>query len=248
MPLGCDSVENAVTEVPPMQCWVVMPISLTYASAENWVSVATPAFQPNLPTRVPFRLCDGSLGLGSTIDTWLAMPRMLDGCAEARLSKNESGIASTRPSPNSGVVRRPTLWIVASGGSCSSGTEQDWPLRPVKLPTVNSWRSEPPRAGNGPLPSLASGSKSWTPKKLKVVPNRRFAYAWKGGNEANVGYGSRLETVVTWTLSKVENGTRVHLVHSGFVLRDNDTAFKSMGEGWKKVVRNIGAIVGDSGS
>src|SRR5436190_14253743 len=95
MPLGCDSVENAVTEVPPMQCWVVMPISLTYASAENWVSVATPAFQPNLPTRVPFRICDGSLGLGSTIDTWLAMPRMLDCCAEARLSKNESGIAST---------------------------------------------------------------------------------------------------------------------------------------------------------
>jgi hypothetical protein len=37
-------------------------------------------------------------------------------------------------------------------------------------------------------------------------------------------------------------GTRLRLVHSGFVLPKNDTAFKSMGEGWKKVVRNLGDI------
>jgi len=49
--------------------------------------------------------------------------------------------------------------------------------------------------------------------------------------------------VVTFILSKVENGTRLRLVHSGFVLPKNDTAFKSMSEGWKKVVQNIGAIV-----
>ena len=29
---------------------------------------------------------------------------------------------------------------------------------------------------------------------------------------------------------------------SGFVLPKNETAFRSMGEGWKKVVRNLGAI------
>ena len=75
------------------------------------------------------------------------------------------------------------------------------------------------------------------------MPNERFAYAWKGGHEANVGYGSRLDTVVTLILSKVENGTRLRLVHSGFVLPKNDAAFKNMSEGWKKVVRNIGAIV-----
>ena len=78
---------------------------------------------------------------------------------------------------------------------------------------------------------------------LEVKPNERFAYAWKGGHEGNVGYGSRLDTVVTFILSKVENGTRLRLVHSGFVLPKNDTAFKNMSEGWKKVVRNIGAIV-----
>ena len=32
---------------------------------------------------------------------------------------------------------------------------------------------------------------------LEVMPNERFAYAWKGGHEANVGYGARLDTVVT---------------------------------------------------
>ena len=77
---------------------------------------------------------------------------------------------------------------------------------------------------------------------LEVIPNERFAYAWKGGHEGNVGYGSPLETVVTWTLSRVETGTRVRLVHSGFVTPRNDTAFKSMSEGWKTVVHRLGAI------
>ena len=77
---------------------------------------------------------------------------------------------------------------------------------------------------------------------LEVMPNERFVFAWKGGHEGNVGYGSRLDTVVTFILSRVENGTRLRLVHSGFVLPKNDTAFKNMSEGWKKVVRNIGDI------
>ena len=80
---------------------------------------------------------------------------------------------------------------------------------------------------------------------LEVRPNERFAFAWKGGHEENAGYGSRLDTVVTWTLSKVANGTRVRLVHSGFVPVKNDTAFKSMSEGWKKVVHTVGALAGE---
>ena len=83
---------------------------------------------------------------------------------------------------------------------------------------------------------------------LEAIPNERLVYAWKGGHEANVGYGSRLETVVTWTLARVDNGTRVRLVHSGFVLPKNDTAFKSMSEGWTKVVRNLDAIAAEQGS
>jgi uncharacterized protein YndB with AHSA1/START domain len=82
---------------------------------------------------------------------------------------------------------------------------------------------------------------------LEVMANERLAYAWKGGHEGNVGYGSRLETVVTFILSRVENGTRLRLVHSGFVLPKNDTAFTNMGEGWKKVVQNIDTIAAEQG-
>jgi uncharacterized protein YndB with AHSA1/START domain len=80
---------------------------------------------------------------------------------------------------------------------------------------------------------------------LEVRPNERFVYAWKGGHDGNIGYGSRLDTVVTWTLSRVGTGTRLRLVHSGFVSPTNDSALKSMGEGWTKVVPNIGAIAGE---
>jgi uncharacterized protein YndB with AHSA1/START domain len=80
---------------------------------------------------------------------------------------------------------------------------------------------------------------------LEAVPNERLVYTWQGGHEGNVGYGSRLETVVTWVLSKAENGTRLRLVHSGFVLPQNDTAFRNMSAGWKKVVPGIGAIAAE---
>jgi uncharacterized protein YndB with AHSA1/START domain len=80
---------------------------------------------------------------------------------------------------------------------------------------------------------------------LEVMPNERLAYSWKGGREGNVGYGSRLDTVVTWVLSRAENGTRLRLVHSGFVLPKNDIAFKNMSNGWNKVIRNIDAIAGE---
>jgi uncharacterized protein YndB with AHSA1/START domain len=87
------------------------------------------------------------------------------------------------------------------------------------------------------------------PAGFEPVEGKHFTYqtrpagAWDGGHEGNVGYGSRLDTVVTFILSKVENGTRLRLIHSGFVLPNNDAAFKGMSEGWKKVVQNIGAIV-----
>jgi uncharacterized protein YndB with AHSA1/START domain len=74
---------------------------------------------------------------------------------------------------------------------------------------------------------------------LEVIPNERFAFAWTGGHESNVGYGSRLDTVVTFTLSREAQGTRLRLVHSGFDLPRNETAFQGMSEGWPKVVRSL---------
>ena len=83
---------------------------------------------------------------------------------------------------------------------------------------------------------------------LEAVPNERLVYAWKGGHEANVGYGSPLDTVVSFTLARVGNGTRVRLVHSGFVLPTNDTAYRNMGDGWKRVVKDVGVIAAEQGS
>jgi uncharacterized protein YndB with AHSA1/START domain len=83
---------------------------------------------------------------------------------------------------------------------------------------------------------------------LHAIPNERFVYSWKGGHEGNVGYGALLDTVVNFTLKKVEGGTRLRLVHSGFVLPRNDTAFRNMSSGWNKVVPRIGAITGDHAS
>jgi uncharacterized protein YndB with AHSA1/START domain len=83
---------------------------------------------------------------------------------------------------------------------------------------------------------------------LEVTPNERLVYAWKGGHDANAGYGSRLETVVKWTLTKVDIGTRLRLVHSGFRTPNNDFAFKNMSEAWPKVLQKINTIAGDHDS
>jgi uncharacterized protein YndB with AHSA1/START domain len=79
---------------------------------------------------------------------------------------------------------------------------------------------------------------------LEVVPQERFRYAWRGGDDGNVGYGSKLDTVVTWTLTKVAGGTRLRLVHSGFLTPKNDTAFQNLGSGWKTVLVRIGQVLG----
>src|SRR3954451_18303067 len=83
---------------------------------------------------------------------------------------------------------------------------------------------------------------------LDVIANERFVYSWKGGHDGNAGYGSPLDTIVTFTLEKAEGGTRLRVVHSGFVLPRNDTAYRNMSGGWNKVVPLIGAITGEHDS
>ena len=61
-------------------------------------------------------------------------------------------------------------------------------------------------------------------------------------------------TARPWKLSspsrcaKAANGTRLRLVHSGFELPRNESAFKTMGEGWKKVVRTLDSIAAEQDS
>ncbi|MGZ9100019.1 MAG: SRPBCC family protein [Brevundimonas sp.] len=77
---------------------------------------------------------------------------------------------------------------------------------------------------------------------LEAKPHERLAWSWIGGHEANTGYGSRLDTVVTWTLTPVEGGVRVRLVHSGFDAARNESAYRKMSEGWPKVVQTVAGI------
>jgi uncharacterized protein YndB with AHSA1/START domain len=80
---------------------------------------------------------------------------------------------------------------------------------------------------------------------LEMVPNERLIYSWKGGSDDNPAYGSRLDSIVTWTLTPVEGGTRLRLVHSGFRSPGNDFAFDAMSGGWAKVTQRIGALAAE---
>lgn len=82
---------------------------------------------------------------------------------------------------------------------------------------------------------------------LEIVPNQRFGYAWRGGHESNIGYGAPLDTIVTWTLERVAGGTRVRMVHSGFNVPRNDSALKTMGDGWKKVLPKLETLIAQGG-
>jgi uncharacterized protein YndB with AHSA1/START domain len=81
---------------------------------------------------------------------------------------------------------------------------------------------------------------------LEVVAFRRLVYAWKGGDARNTGYGAPLDTTVTWSLTPVEAGTRIQLIHAGFVLPGNESAYTVMSGGWKKVIRQLGEISGEN--
>jgi uncharacterized protein YndB with AHSA1/START domain len=80
---------------------------------------------------------------------------------------------------------------------------------------------------------------------LEVMRNERLVYSWQSGHDGNAQNGSRLDTIVTWTLARVEGGTRLRLVHSGFVMPKNDAAFRNMRAGWRKAVDRMGALSGE---
>lgn len=80
---------------------------------------------------------------------------------------------------------------------------------------------------------------------LEVKAFERFSYSWTGGDSANSGYGSKLNTVVSWTLSDSVGGTRLQLRHSGFELPRNDTAYVNLGKGWKVCMERVSGIAGE---
>jgi uncharacterized protein YndB with AHSA1/START domain len=81
---------------------------------------------------------------------------------------------------------------------------------------------------------------------LTIEPEQRLTYSWRGGSDEVQGYGHRLDTTVTWTLSPTAaGGTHVRLEHAGFT--DQDTfAYENMGNGWRTNVATSLARVADS--
>jgi uncharacterized protein YndB with AHSA1/START domain len=72
---------------------------------------------------------------------------------------------------------------------------------------------------------------------LEVDAPKRLVYRWGDGTES----GSRLSTVVTWTLTPADNGTLVRMEHSGFRPQD-EAGYKSMGSGWPRILERLAQI------
>lgn len=77
---------------------------------------------------------------------------------------------------------------------------------------------------------------------LAADPPLLLRYSWKGGSDANPAYGSRLNSTVTWTLTPVEGGTHLKMVHDGFVFPGNRFAFDAMSPGWSRALDRIGEL------
>lgn len=76
---------------------------------------------------------------------------------------------------------------------------------------------------------------------LEVIPNEKLAYTWKGGPKPGV---INLDTILVWTLTPENGGTRLVLEHKGFKGWKNIVASIFMENGWKKgIPRRFGQIL-----
>jgi uncharacterized protein YndB with AHSA1/START domain len=73
---------------------------------------------------------------------------------------------------------------------------------------------------------------------VEVEREKKLRYAWRGGPAE-----SRLDTMVSWTLTPTGSGTRLKLEHSGFTQK-NAFAFDAMSKGWRgKVGERLGHVI-----
>ena len=61
-------------------------------------------------------------------------------------------------------------------------------------------------------------------------------------NDSGSNYGSKLDSVVTWTLQPEGRGTRLRMVHAGFRSPQNDFAYDAMSPGWSRIMGRLGEI------
>ena len=79
---------------------------------------------------------------------------------------------------------------------------------------------------------------------LECEPPRRLVYSWVGGAAGNRA-APVLDSTLTLTLSPVEGGTRLRLVHDGFRSPQNDAGYDAMSEGWSKMALRISQIIAE---
>jgi uncharacterized protein YndB with AHSA1/START domain len=79
---------------------------------------------------------------------------------------------------------------------------------------------------------------------LDAEPFWRLRYSWRGGSHNLPGFGHYIDTIVTWTLSPLPNGTHVRLEHSGFTA-DAAAVYDIMNSenGWAAVVNRLAKVV-----
>lgn len=71
---------------------------------------------------------------------------------------------------------------------------------------------------------------------LELDEPRRLVYSWAGGN---------LDSTLTFTLTPVDGGTRLRMVHDGFRSPQNDAGYAMMSNGWASIARRIDALARD---
>jgi uncharacterized protein YndB with AHSA1/START domain len=69
---------------------------------------------------------------------------------------------------------------------------------------------------------------------LEVEPNARLSYGW-----GSMGF----ESVVAWTLTPTESGTRLRMEHSGFPSEEGAN-YKGAKYGWQRFIGNLEQVVG----
>ena len=80
----------------------------------------------------------------------------------------------------------------------------------------------------GPLPQFDFDGIAYC-TVLEVVPFEKLVYSWKSGPGNGV---ITLDSLVTWTLHKKDNGTELQLDHTGFKELENVAMYTAMNNGW----------------
>jgi uncharacterized protein YndB with AHSA1/START domain len=72
-------------------------------------------------------------------------------------------------------------------------------------------------------------------KVLEVEPPKKLSYSWQFGP----GDGTMNNSVVNWTLTPLNGGTQLELVHRGFEGASFVDMFTSMSEGWIELINKF---------